>query len=166
MPSIFDRLRGIRDLNRLDEIEDPEERRRLEEEILQQRADEKGVPRKSLFEGIGDAVRTRDIEQGLDVRRELDPRDSLQRRLRESGAEGEPLSQREELQQNVQRVRDIVAKRKNGETVTDEEKRLVFQVITDAVRGLSRDREATLARQQERLNNVADQTVGPSNQPV
>ena len=173
MPSIFEDLENLRisikgatNATRVGLEDDPEKRRALEDKLLQERAEEEGS--KSLFRGIEDSTRSRNVDEGLDVRKSLDPNEATRRRMQEAGLEGEePLAQQKrEQQENVSSVRDIVARNKAGEPISEEEKVLVFQVITDAVKGLSKEREATLSRQQERLNQTVDQTLQPGTQPV
>jgi len=173
MPSIFEDLENLRisikgagNISRLRAEDDPEKREALQDKFLEEREQEEG--QRSLFQGIDDSVKSRNVDEGFDVRDSLDPNKATERRMREAGLEGEePLAQRKrEQQENVASVRDIVARNKAGEPISEEEKMLVFQVITDAVKGLSQRREQTLAQQQEQLNQVVDQTVGPQSPPA
>ena len=173
MPSIFEDLENLRinikgagNISRLRSEDDPEKRKALQDKFLKERQREEGD--RSLFQGIDDSVESRNVDEGFDVRDSLNPNKATERRMQEAGLEeGDPLAQEKgEQQENIAAVRDIVARNKAGEPVSEEEKMLVFQVITDAVKGLSREREQTHSQQQEELNQVADQTVGPQQQPA
>lgn len=138
---VFNSLRGIRNLRRVDEEEDPEARRALEDEFIKERR-ERESSRKGLLQGVGDAVRSGNIDEALDPREELDPQRALERREREAGLRSGDAT---ELQQMQQQVREIVQKRQRGEEISPEEKRIVFEVVFDAVKGLSSERERRLA---------------------
>lgn len=84
---------------------------------------------------------------------------------REAGLEPNPLDQtgassKEEIAAKQQRVRDIVAQKNAGEEVSDDDKRLVFEVVFDVIKGMSGEREKKINQSEENLRGQ-DSPQGP-----
>ena len=152
LDDIVTSIKGLNNLRQVDAEADPEKRRALEDKFISER---EGKTRKRLFEGTGDAVRGRDADEGLDVREGLDPQRALDRRMQESGAEGDQRTSMQELQEKQMRARQIVSQHKAGEPVSDDDKRLVFEVVYDVIKGLSAKREELLEQQEQRYQQLA-----------
>lgn len=74
----------------------------------------------------------------------------------------------EEWQAKVQLTRDIVAKRKRGEEISPEEKMIVYEVVTEAIKGMSNAREQAIeSRLQKREQLVqSDPSISQSQSPA
>lgn len=162
MSSIFDSLddtvdslRGVYNISRVRAEDDPEKRRALEDKFIKERREREKS--KGMFGGMEDAVRGRDASEGLDAREGVDPKDALDRRMREAGLEEEVPTAAVELKQRQQSAREIIAKRQAGEPVSDDEKRLVFEVVFDAMKGLSGLREKKLDEMEAKLQGQTGQ---------
>lgn len=67
----------------------------------------------------------------------------------------QPVDPKQDWAMNVQRAREIVAKRNAGEEISSEEKQIVFEVVNEAIKGMSNAREQELSKRAERVEGQA-----------